>query len=364
MVEVTGSYAVGTACFSLTDDREELLGNGGKRKIAVRVYYPASKESVAGKQRAAIFSEKKGAALAKAYHIKDMAAFENAADYYENAEPVSGEKFPLVMYSHGYNSYVESNTYLCTELASQGYVVASVGHAYEAVENDYDDGSCDYYDKKLGKLMFKGSQFSAIIAQTKLLKKKCSPEQAYSLFDAFQRKYTPFMSERVKVWGADTLAALNEVKSRYAEIIDLTYGVGVTGHSFGGAAAYYLCQTSDEFSCGINIDGSLFGDYSGMTMKKPFYQISCKENVNVETKPLLDTEAPVYRACFNKMKHIGFTDAKFFVPVKFLVGTLEPMEMEKNLNACHIGFFDRYLKNKTDAVVGENNETVEFTAYE
>ena len=58
---ITGDYAVGTTCFSIVDTgRREVLGEAeGDRKIAVRMYYPAEREAVAGKPRAAIFSESK-----------------------------------------------------------------------------------------------------------------------------------------------------------------------------------------------------------------------------------------------------------------------------------------------------------------
>ena len=35
-------------------------------------------------------------------------------------------------------------------------------------------------------------------------------------------------------------------------------GIGLTGHSFGGAIAYYLCTNDPKYACGINIDGGLF----------------------------------------------------------------------------------------------------------
>lgn len=363
MSSANKKYAVGTACFSITDEsRRETLGNGeGYRKIAVRMYYPTEGESVQGKTKAAIFSDRKLAALTKAYHIPKSASMSNEADYYENAEPSSG-KFPLVFFNHGYNSYIEANTYLCCELASNGYVVASVGHAYEAIENDYEDGSFDLYDKKLNKTIIK-PYIPAVLAQTSLLKKKCSPEQAYEGFVAFQEKYAKFMIDRVEYWAQDTLAVLTELRKRY-DMIDFSRGVAAAGHSFGGAAAYYLCQFYDEFVCGINIDGGVFGDYSGKMMKKPFYQIFCRENYNVETKPLLDRDAPVYYAVFDKMKHIGFTDAKFFVPMKFLVGELDADTMHSNLTRCHLGFLNRYLKGNENSVIGETNDAVEFTAYD
>ena len=74
-------------------------------------------------------------------------------------------------------------------------------------------------------------------------------------FEAFQNEYTPYIMDRVKEWEADILKALGEVKIRYSEHLDLSRGVGASGHSLGGCLAYFLCRYNDEFSCGINSSG-------------------------------------------------------------------------------------------------------------
>lgn len=342
---VSGDYAVGTECFTVIDsERKEVLGPGeGNRKIAVRMYYPVLKETVNGMQRADIFSKRKMQALQKTYHIKDVSQEMKKADYYENAAHVEGKKFPLLLYNHGYNAYLEANTFLCCELASNGYIVASVGHAHEAILNEYEDGSYDVYDKKINKMMY-DNVLTTMISQMLLLKAKGTKEEVYQKFDAFQRKHTRYIMERVPQWGQDSMCVVRALKQRYAQWIDFSKGIGATGHSLGGATAYYLCHHEAEIACGINIDGGVFGDYEGMTMTKPFLQICCAENYNVETRSLLATNAPVECEIFEDMKHIGFTDAKFFAPSPFLVGKMDANKMYARLAACHLQFFDKYLK--------------------
>ena len=111
----------------------------------------------------------------------------NYAEYYEGVPISQDKKFPLIMFSMGYNSYIESNSFLLCALASSGYIVASVGHAYEAVENDYEDGSSDLYDKRINRMMYT-SMIGAILSQNKLLKKKVGYEEALEQFEAFQNK--------------------------------------------------------------------------------------------------------------------------------------------------------------------------------
>ena len=338
-------YAVGTSCFSIVDTgRREVLGEGqGDRKIAIRMYYPVEKEAVVGKKYAEIFSEQKKKAIMKTYHIKKVNDDMNIAEYYEDVPIANNKKFPLVMFSMGYYSYVEANTYLLCALASAGYIVASVGHAYEAVENDYEDGSYDLYDTKINKIQIENKR-KAMAVQKKFLKKALSHEEALNEFEVFQNTYTPYIKGRVIEWKQDIERALEAVKDRYSDYLDQSCGVGMSGHSLGGCLAYYLCRYNDEFSCGINMDGGLFGEYDEKRMKKPFCQISCLEHVNEETRPFVNTDADTYQVVFEDMKHMGFTDAKFYIPIKLLSGKLDSEELFKHLVYCHVTFFDKYLK--------------------
>ena len=341
---ISGEYAVGTECFTVIDsNRKEVLGPGEEpRKIAVRMYYPVMKEAVTGMERADIFTERKKQALQKSFHIKEVKEEMIKADYYEHAEHVKGAKFPLVIYNHGYNAYLEANTFLCCELASNGYIVASVGHAHEAILNEYEDGSYDVYDQKINKKMY-DNVLAAVLSQLVLMKAKGTKEELYQKFDAFQRKHTRYIMDRVPEWGKDSMCVVHALEERYGDWIDFTKGIGATGHSLGGATAYYLCQQEAEIACGINIDGGIFGEYEGMVMKKPFLQICCQMNYNVVTRALFGTEAPAECEIFEDMKHIGFTDAKFFAP-KMLVGKLDADKMYERLKSCHLRFLNSYLK--------------------
>jgi len=358
---IFGDYAVGTTCFSIVDEgRQETLGNAtGDRRIAVRLYYPVDKESVEGLERAVIFSEQKKTSVTKAFHLRRFSDEANVAEYYENAPFAAEEEFPLVMFSSAYQSYIEANTYLLCAMASYGYIIASVGHAYEFVENDYEDGSFDLFDKQINKDLYT-SKGGAIFAQGKLSKARLSHEEAAEQTDAFQDKYTPYLKERVKEWKLDMEKALEEVKARYADHIDLDNGVGVSGHSYGGCLAYYLCRYNEEFTCGINIDGALFGEYDDTPMKRPFCQISCPENINLETRPFVNTTADTYQVTFGDLRHLGFSDMKFYMPGKLYTGKLDSEEMFRHLVYCHVRFFDKYLKAAYVEFRGMSSEKIKY----
>ena len=343
---ITGTYAVGTEHFTVTDNtREEVLGpKCGPRRLEVRLFYPVKIEATEDKERMELSAERVQA-LQKACFVKELPEGLVSPECYTGVSQVEG-KFPLVLYSHGYgSSCVEGNVLLCCELASNGYVVASIGHAYEAAICEFDDGSVALYDKEI-KIQTGG--IKSFFAQMKLVRMDAEAEEVYAYFDELQKKYMGFMLERLPEWGKDSLCVMEALKKSYGERIDFSKGIGATGHSFGGAVAYWLCQHSEEITCGANIDGGVFGDYTGMVMKKPFLQIGSKMNRNFELKPLLNTVAPVRFETFEGVTHVGFTDAKFMyeqdsAKAKMVVGKMDGCEMHRRLADLHLEFFREYL---------------------
>ena len=95
-------------------------------------------------------------------------------------------------------------------------------------------------------------------------------------------------------------------------------------------------------------------------MEKPFCQISCIENVNVETRSLLDTVSDTYLVTFEDMKHLGFTDLKFFIPIKLLAGKLDSEEVFRHLVYCHSRFFDKYLKGEDIEFKGIKSDKIKY----
>ena len=357
----TGEYKVGTRTFSVTDDsRTELLGDKAgqaKRRLFARFYYPVAAESVEGMDQAVVMSETKLKALAKTFHmpIKSDTHFDSFC--YQDAKPLG--KFPLIIFSHGMGSYAESNHQMCIDLCSNGYNVLAVGHAFESVANEYDDGTVDYMDKTITKRVY-DPYLRGTFALLKLMgDKKSSNEEAYAKFKAFQDKYARFIVGRMEERVKDIKFITDEACRRYSDYIDDPDNIGIFGHSIGGATAYYLCMTDDRFKAGMNLDGMLCGNYDGMVMRKPFCQISCDDAINTETKVAINTEAPYYWELFKGMRHQGFSDLKFFIPVKAVTGKMPSDMMHENL--CKIGksFFDKHIKGMDIEVFQPDNEWIQ-----
>lgn len=354
-----GEYAVGTCTYTVDTGRVEVMNPSTNRKVSCRVYYPVTKESVQGCAKVIHMSRTMMKGLRSAYkapinYDKVTANGENYSECYENAPRIEGAKFPLIIFNHGYNSCREGNSYMLIELASQGYVVISVAHSMEAVCTEFDDGSHIFYDKSI---VFKTYQpfIGGTLAALKLAKANGNNQELSDKFDEFQNKYCKFLQDRVPVWKEDVMEAVDYARANLSDLIDFDAGIGASGHSFGGNLAYELCSSIPEFACGINIDGGLFGNYKDVVMEKPFMQISCKDNEKVVTRTYLKHKKPVYKVVFRDMRHIGFSDMKYLVPLKAMVGKLDPDLLHDNLCEAHLEFFDAFLKAKKEFKLQSNN---------
>ena len=365
----TGKYAVGTKTFTIYNTRKEALDTKGDsmRHIPARIYYPTSKNTTEGLTKAKSLSRSEAMGIKKIFMIplnydKMEAAGENDSECYVDAPFIKDKKFPLIVFNHGYFSYIEGNSFLLIELASQGYVVLTVGHPYEGTGTDYDDGTYTIADKSLANKMYH-PYWRGILAAYKLTKNKGTLQEQAELFEEFQNKYCKFIGNRVDEWITDTNFAVEHAKKEFAQILDLTNGIGIAGHSQGGAVAYKVCLTDPEYTCGINIDGGLFGDTQGLTMNKPFMQLSCLDNENIVTKGYINHTKPAYKVLFHGMKHMGFADIKYAMKPGMTTGKLDADTAHKYTCKSFLEFFDCYLrkiKDKPDLVSGDVITVTEF----
>ena len=364
----TGTYAVGTTTFTAKEERDEVLSPGTKRRISARVYYPVPKEAVEGLEKVQYMSRDMFQGLKVAFKLplnydKETAAGNNVSECYKDAPWTIGEKFPLIIFNHGYQSFREGNSFLCIELASHGYVVMSVGHPLEGVCTEYDDAAPIFVDTKLLKNANKPF-IPNLMALNKLCKMKGTDEELVRAIDKYQERFGVFMIKRLPEWAKDIYTALDHVKRNYSDLINFDQGIGVAGHSLGGAIAYYLCMKDPQFKCGVNIDGMLFGEYHAQIMEKPFLMIACKEHENLAARVSGMHSAPAYKAVFRDMKHIGFSDMKHALP-KFMsgmTGKLDADLMHENLCKCHLALFDAHLKQISETVDLKSNDVIRFEA--
>lgn len=367
----TGKYAVGTFTYTVYDALDETMYNaiGTKRSIPARVYYPVSKESVKDLPKARYLTKEMIAVIKKVYMMpinydKVEQDGSNRSECYEKAPFIEGERFPLILFNHGCGSFREAHSYLLCELASNGYVVVSIGHPHEAMLTELDDGTTYKIAKGINSHCY-SPYFKSVHALKKLMKARGTNEELWQMFDSIQKTYNKFLIERTEAWETDTKTALNYLKKNYSDLIDWEKGIGVTGHSLGGATAFLLCEDEPEtFTCGINIDGGLFGNHEGKSINVPFLQMNCEPNRTAVTRAFISNRKPAYHAVFKDMQHLGFSDMKHQIPLKSMVGKLDPDTAHSEVCRIQLEFFDAYLKKIKDKPSFVSNDTVEFTVYD
>ena len=364
----SGEYAVGTFTHTIYTDREEVLAPGTKRNIPVRVYYPVLKESVEGMDKVKYMSREVAQSLKKLMHApinidKAEAQGDNFSECYENAPKIKGAKFPLIIFNHGFGSYREANSFLCLDLVSHGYVVISVGHPHDAALCEFDDGTKIPLYKEAMKRQYE-PMLPGMFAVLKLTKTKGTDRELADKLDVLQNKYCKFIMSRIEAWIKDTMNAVDYAKEYLSDMIDFSKGIGATGHSLGGITSYLLCLDNEEFACGANLDGASFGNHKGKILRKPFAQLSCKANINAETRVFLDHTEPVFQALFKKMQHIAFSDMKHLIPSKMIVGGLDPDLAHEYVCKIHLELFDSYLKRTKDHPEIKSCEMISIKEYQ
>jgi predicted dienelactone hydrolase len=137
----TGPSSVGTRVVQMVDPLRDdpFLGNGTKRELLVRFWYPAS--ITEGCDPAAYTSP------AVWSYFSELAGFP-LPDVRTNScldAPISTGPHPVVVFTHGYTGTFTDYTFLFEDLASRGYVVAAVDHTYEATAVEFLDGRLEHF---------------------------------------------------------------------------------------------------------------------------------------------------------------------------------------------------------------------------
>jgi dienelactone hydrolase len=136
----TGPYPVGTVALHLRDRSrpDPVAGPGHYRELMVSVWYPA--RDVARYPRASWLSDPLLQALLELNELPTGAVSAPITAGHEGA-PVhrTGERLPVVVFSHEAHDHRSDTTIIVQELASHGYVVVTVDHTYDAF-TEFPDG--------------------------------------------------------------------------------------------------------------------------------------------------------------------------------------------------------------------------------
>jgi hypothetical protein len=236
----------------------------GARRAQAYVWYPA--EAADGPRRA-LHTPREAEAFAAAFAALGAAGHANRAgseiltNTTECAPPREG-RWPLVVFNHGGALDPLANVTLMEELASAGYIAASLGHAGESAGLVWKDGSTTPIDPALLARM--QLPRDALEAFARMLLARSTVQRCRQLA-AFRARDPGVLAKLARDWAGDAMAFADlmlgphppPALARLAQMIGPDR-VAYAGMSLGGAAAHVACRADPRARAGVNLDGTLW----------------------------------------------------------------------------------------------------------
>ncbi len=271
-------------------------------------------------------------------------------------DEISEETYPLVVFSHGANGFSGSNVSTFKQLASHGYVVASIGHTYHAFYTQDEDNNITVIDTEF---------FNQVMSLSSME----DGEEKYNLNNEWL-----MLRVEDEDFVLDTILQHAEAAGAEApyNLID-TERIGLFGHSLGGASGAALGRMRDDIDAVIDIDGSMLGEVADfrngqeILTEDPYpvpllnlyaedhyeaAQAEIEENPGMEYYNFHATEHAIeaYEVVLLDAGHLNFSDLPLFSPLlakAMGVGTVDARYGIEMMNFVVLEFFDSILKEGT-----------------
>ncbi|BAZ15055.1 hypothetical protein NIES4071_69250 [Calothrix sp. NIES-4071] len=345
---LTGPYQVGTTSYNFVDpERNDIYAPNqtDKRELMVQVFYPGIVEP--GATNAPYLSDTVARLYAPALGLNSNDFVKTVSAVKQNA--FSGvaldktqESYPIVLFSPGFGALPESYSFQASELASHGYIVASISHTYDAFVTAFEDG----------RIVPQSPIFSTAPSVSELIK---------------------LINQNVDIRAADARFLLNQLeqvnandpKSLLAGHLDLN-NVGIFGHSLGGATAALAMQSDPRFKAGLNMDGTLFGNIIQDGLNRPFMLMNSENATNIDPtrQPFYDNlKNDAYNLTIKGTEHYNFSDLPLLLPLmetyspqsaaglKSTLGSINGTRGAQVINDYTTAFFNKYLKNQNQPLL-------------
>jgi predicted dienelactone hydrolase len=316
---ITGPSKVGTRVMDLVDATRDdpYSADGTKRELLVRFWYPApiTQDCEPAEYTAPTvwnyFSE-----------LVEVRLPEVKTNSCLNA-PITASAHPVIVFTHGYTGTFTDYTFLFEDLASRGYVVASVDHTYEATAVQFPDGR------------FVKSVLGSHLAEDTLRS------------DAQSLSFALWVRAQDMKFAVDELARLNgEPSSPFAGKLDLTR-VAVAGHSLGGLAALLGLKEDARLKAAVLLDASVLDGSASLTERPVLILTMGREQwSNEECRLWSDLRGPRLAVNFQGAEHVTPSDAVWLAKDAVRTGIMGP---EKTIGAVRdyiAAFLDTNLRGK------------------
>ncbi|MFB7026503.1 MULTISPECIES: alpha/beta hydrolase family protein [unclassified Streptomyces] len=248
----TGPHAVGSTVLPLVDRSrtDPWVPTADGRALMVTLHYPAARSGGGSPARYATREEARLLAEQLGPGVSGDVLARTRTHGGTDARPAPG-RHPLVVLSPGFSVSRWTLTSLAEDLASRGYVVASVDHAYESFGISLPGGrtltcvACTALDE--------GGVHGSVVTTTR------AADVRYVL----DRLVGPR-----SVW-------------RHADVIDARR-IGMAGHSIGGASAATAMVADRRIDAGINMDGAFWEELPPEGLRgRPFMMLGTHDETHL-----------------------------------------------------------------------------------
>ncbi|MEU9143877.1 alpha/beta hydrolase [Streptomyces sp. NPDC048349] len=333
----TGRFSVGQETLHLVDrSRTDPWARSGPRELMVTLRYPAQRGTGGPVQyltaeEARLLLVDRG--LEAAIPVETLAG--TAGHSRSHARPVAG-RYPLVVLSPGFTVHRSTLTALAEDLASRGYVVAAVDHAYESVGTAFPGGrvleckACDTVEA--------GTPMQAV-----------SDNRARDVSFLLDR-----LTGRHPAWC-------------HAGLIDQSR-IAMAGHSIGGASALAAMAADPRVRAGVNMDGGLATPAPGNGLGGRPFMLLGAQNRGPGGNPSWDRDWPKLDGwkrwiTFADSGHFTFSDFPAIAEQLGLPDPEAPLPGARSveLTRSYVGaFFDQHLKGRPQPLLdGPSPQTPE-----
>ncbi|MDT0615938.1 alpha/beta hydrolase family protein [Streptomyces lancefieldiae] len=324
----TGPYGVGSSVLHLVDHfrTDPWVPEADGRELMVTLHYPASGRHTPGRP-APYATQEEARLLLTGVQVEDPASVRQVARARTHsavdARPAPG-RHPLVVLSPGFGMPRFTLTSLAVDLASRGYVVASLDHAYESSGTSVP-----------------GGRTLTCVACTVMEEDDWAKGH---LVTGARAADTRFVLDRLTgprpAW-------------RYASSIDRTR-IGMAGHSVGGASAVSAMATDRRIDAGVNMDGTFWDTLPADGLgRRPFLLLGTDEFHRPGGE---DTSWDTTWAALRGEKHwltvdgadhLGFSDAPVLLGHFGLPGGDLAADRAVTVTRAYVAaFFDEHLRGR------------------
>ncbi|MGI5489131.1 alpha/beta hydrolase family protein [Microtetraspora malaysiensis] len=316
----TGPDPVGRDTLYLVDKsrKDPWVPASGPRRLMLSMYYPA--RSAAGGPAPYMTLGEAASLLRRKAPGADLSAemISGIRTHARTGAPPENGRHPLVVLSPGLGLPRASLTFLAEDLASRGYVVAAVDHAYES----------------------SGTTFPGVglLTCAPLCDQPKPPEGGPATITKNRTKDISFVLDRLTgrhpAW-------------KHADLIN-PRRIGMAGHSFGGDASAATIAVDKRVRAGVNLDGTF---HPAVTLDRPFLLMGSQADHIPGRDDTWDDSWPRMSGWKRWLtvahaEHSSFTDLA--IPMsKAGLSAPDTIAAERGLaltRAYVAAFFDRHLK--------------------